>query len=267
MVRRSYFMVLAAIVALATMGMLKCPITAWITKRPTEELPAAKVSSPEMSARLPSSQSLTFPLTAQPPAFLLPVQAKSTKSLGVGKLLVASRNLGDPHFYQRVVLLIRYDAQGVLGLVVNQRTDLPLSKVLDGVKAAKKRYDPVYVGGPVEPASVFALLKSPAKVEGAEQVFSGVYLITAKPLFEQTISARPDPEAFHVYMGYAGWTEEQLRMEVQLGAWFVFPADAATVFNSDPDSLWRRMIEETETNFAWGGPVFSSGPVLNARLD
>jgi putative transcriptional regulator len=87
-------------------------------------------------------------------------------------------------------------------------------------------------------------------MEKAENVFGGVYLISDKALFEQTISARPDPGVFHVYLGYAGWTQDQLRTEARLGAWFVFPADAATVFNSDPDSLWLQMIQKTELQLA-----------------
>ena len=56
-------------------------------------------------------------------------------------------------------------------------------------------------------------------------------------------------------MGYAGWTKEQLPMEVQLGAWYVFPVDAATVFNSDPDSLWFEMIRKTELKFTKNVPT------------
>ena len=97
------------------------------------------------------------------------------------------------------------------------RTDVPLSQVLD-LEAAKDRSDPVYLGGPVGPSAVFALFKSSAKMEKAESIFGGVYLISDKALFEQTISARPDPGVFHVYLGYAGWTQDQLRTEAQLGA-------------------------------------------------
>ncbi len=183
------------------------------------------------------------------PALFLPIQFKNPKDLGVGKLLVASRGLGDPNFAGTVILLVHYDEKGVLGLILNRRTDVPLSQVLD-LKAAKDRSDPVYLGGPVEPSAVFALFQSSAKMEKAENIFGGVYLISDKGLFEQTISARPDPDVFHVYLGYAGWTQDQLRTEVQLGAWFVFPADAAAVFNSDPDSLWLQMIQKTELQLA-----------------
>lgn len=189
------------------------------------------------------------------PADFLPAQSKSAKNLGVGKLLVASRNLGDPHFAKTVILLARYDDQGVLGLVLNHRTSVPLSRVLESLKAAKDRSDPVYVGGPLEMPAVFALFQSPAKLEGAEHIFGGVYLIAAKPLFEQTIAARPDPGVFHVYLGYAGWTQDQLRKEVELGAWFIFPAEAATVFNADPDSLWQEMIRKTEMQVVQGEPA------------
>ena len=41
------------------------------------------------------------------PASFLPIQFKNPKDLGIGKLLVASRGLGDPHFAGTVILLGR----------------------------------------------------------------------------------------------------------------------------------------------------------------
>jgi putative AlgH/UPF0301 family transcriptional regulator len=189
-----------------------------------------------------------------PAAFSLPIQFKNPKYLGVGRLLVSARGLGDPNFAERVVLIVHYDEGGVVGLVLNQHTDVPLSRVFD-LKAAKDRSDTVYLGGPVEPSSVLALFQSPTKPGKAENVFEGVYLISDKTLFEQTISAKPDPDVFHVFLGYAGWTEDQLRNEVQLGAWYIFPADTATVFKSDPKSLWLEMIHKTELQMAETEPV------------
>lgn len=188
------------------------------------------------------------------PAGFVPVQSNDAKDLGAGKLLVASRGLADPNFAKTVVLLVHYDDQGVVGLILNRRTDVALSRVLEGVQEAKDRSDPAYLGGPVEVPSVLALLKSPAKVEGAEHIFRGVYLISAKTLLEQTLAARPDPKVFHVYLGYAGWTNDQLRKEVEMGAWFIFPADTGAVFNSDPGSLWPQMIRKTELKYAGNEP-------------
>src|SRR5215472_3193147 len=240
------------IIALAAAGMVKVDKAESDASRPNRWLRTPVPAAAELSSNgsQPANRPRRWLRAARTPgeslpAPILPIQFKDPKNLGAGKLVVASRGLGDPNFAQTVILLVHYDEKGVVGLVLNRRTDLPLSKVLD-LEAAKDRSDPVYLGGPVGPSGAFALFQTSAKIENAENIFAGVYLIADKALFEQTISARPDPGVFHVYLGYAGWTQDQLRTEVQLGAWFVFPPDAATVFNSDPDSLWLQMIEKTE---------------------
>lgn len=185
-----------------------------------------------------------------PSTSFLSVQSKNPNDLAAGKLLVASRALADPNFAETVILLVHCDAEGVVGLILNRRTNIPLSRVLEQFEAAKDRSDPAYLGGPVETPAVFALLRSTARLDGAEQVVGGVYLISTKVAFEKAISGRPDPDTFHVYLGYAGWSNDQLRREVELGSWFIFQGDARTVFDSDPHSLWRQMIQETELKLA-----------------
>src|SRR5215467_14345727 len=58
------------------------------------------------------------------PVAFVPVQSNDAKDLGAGKLLVASRDMGDPNFAKTVILLIHYDDEGVVGLVLNRRTDV-----------------------------------------------------------------------------------------------------------------------------------------------
>lgn len=203
------------------------------------------------------SQQFSVPKPKVPAAGFVGVQSRKADELGVGKLLVASRGLADPHFAKTVVLLVHYDAKGVVGLVLNRRTDIPLSH---GFKAAKDRTDRVYFGGPVGAPRVFALFQSPAKIEGAEAVFGGVYLISDKTVFDQTISTQPDAGAFRVYLGCAGWEVEQLRREVELGSWFIFPADAKTVFSASPDLMWEQMIRQTELSLA-GNEAAGANPL------
>ena len=201
-----------------------------------------------------------------PPAVFVPIRSRDAEDLSVGKLLVASPSLADPSFAKTVILLVRIDDQGIVGLILNRRTNLALSRVLEGIPGAKDRSDPVYLGGPVEVPAVMALLQSPDKVAGADHVFSGVYLISTKTLLEKTLAARPDPQVFHVYLGYAGWTTGQLRKEVELGAWFIFPADTGAVFNSDPGSLWPQMIQKTVQKIAGNVPA-SAPAVASMRME
>jgi putative AlgH/UPF0301 family transcriptional regulator len=174
-----------------------------------------------------------------------------SQDLAPGKFLVASRDLGDPNFAETVILLVSYDEkQGAMGLVVNHRTDVALSRVFQDLKAAKGREDAAYVGGPVELTSVLGLLKSSSPPDEAKHVFGDVYLVATKTLLEKTLAAGVGPNAFHIYVGYAGWGPGQLEHEVDLGGWHILPADTPNVFHADPDSVWPRMIQRTETQIA-----------------
>ena len=177
-------------------------------------------------------------------------QTTRTTELAAGKLLVASRDLGDPNFAETVVLLVHYDEEGVIGLVLNRRTKVPINRALEEVKGAQDRTDPIYVGGPVGRSGILALLRSRTKVEGAEHVFGDVYLLAKAGLLEKTMAAGTQPEAFHVYAGYAGWTPRQLEGEVELGAWYIFSGDPSVVFSTRPEMVWSRLIERTEQHVA-----------------
>ena len=192
-----------------------------------------------------------------PSGSFLPVQSQNPNDLAAGKLLVASRTLHDPNFAQTVILLVRSNADGVVGLVLNQRTDIPLSRVLEHFEAGRDRSDFAYLGGPVETSAVFALSRSKAKLDGAEPVLGDTYLISTKSVFEKAIANRPDSGSLHVYLGYAGWSNDQLRAEVKTGSWFIFQGDAETVFDSDPHALWREMIQKTELKLVKNDPLMT----------
>ena len=134
--------------------------------------------------------------------------------------------------------------------MINRHTDVAVSRLFEGLQAAKDRADSIYLGGPVEISTVFALLESPDKLKDLSPVFGETYLLSTKALLEKTVATKPDPGVFHVYVGYAGWTNEQLNREVALGMWFIFKADTASVFDTHPDSLWDRLIKKSEQTLA-----------------
>lgn len=171
------------------------------------------------------------------------------EDLGAGKLLVASRDLEDPNFAKCVVLIVQYDEDGVVGLIVNRRSKVPISKVLDDIPEAKNRPDPIYAGGPVEKNGVLALLRAHQK-SGVKRVMTDTYLISDKGELEKALAGSTGDKALHIYLGYAGWAPGQLEHEVDLGAWYIFRGDPEMIFDSDPDSLWSRLIHETELRIA-----------------
>ncbi len=177
-------------------------------------------------------------------------QSTDIGDLGVGRLLVSARGLSDPNFAESVVLLIRYDQEGALGLIINRRTRASISRVLTNVETAKRGSDPVYLGGPVELDAVFALLRSQKKPDETTSLLDQVYLVSSKAPLEKALAASSGPDDLRVYVGYSGWDVGQLENEVRLGGWWIFGASAGVVFDPNPDTMWSRLIARTDQQIA-----------------
>jgi putative transcriptional regulator len=172
------------------------------------------------------------------------------EGLAPGIFLLAPPEAIDPHFAAAVVLLLSYDANGAVGLVVNWPTAIPIGRVLENVKPAKRIADPAYSGGPMEQDVVFALYRS-AKTSGkAAPLFGDVYLASTKPALEHVLSRKPTARTLRIYLGYTGWGPGQLDHEMDLGVWRILPADAQSIFDADPSSVWPRLIQRTEMRLA-----------------
>ena len=193
---------------------------------------------------------LTLAAAALCGTFVFPAQPAHVPDLGVGKLLIARRDAPDPVFGETVILLIRYDHTGTVGLVLNRRTKVPISRALQPLKGAIGRSDPVYIGGPVEGENVLALLKSNLMPEGSDHVTGKVYLASSAELLDKTLARRPAPDEFRAYLGYCGWGPGQLENEAGHGFWEVLNGSAEVVFDSDPETLWSRLIDRAEQRIA-----------------
>ncbi|HYA18575.1 MAG TPA: YqgE/AlgH family protein [Bryobacteraceae bacterium] len=180
-------------------------------------------------------------------AGLAAAQSQRPEDLARGKMLVAPRETRDPLFAQTVVLLVRYDASGAVGLVLNRPTDIPISRALRGIPGSAKHTDTVYVGGPVELDTVMAVARSAHKPEGAEEVFGGIYLVAAKSALEKALGEPANPGGLRVYLGYCGWGPRQLDNEMRLKGWYVFDRSESLAFDTAPATLWSRLVGRTET--------------------
>ncbi len=173
-------------------------------------------------------------------------QSKRPEDLAIGKVLVTTRSAGDPLFAKSVVLLVRYNQSGALGLMINRRSTLPISRVLKDLDPAASHSDPVFVGGPVELDTVFALARARRKPEGAAEVLGDIYLLTEKSALQKALGGNSDASGLRVYLGYCGWTRGQLENEVHLGVWYIFSDREDLAFDDQPATLWSRLIEEAE---------------------
>jgi len=160
-------------------------------------------------------------------ALLLAVAlSANSQVLATGKLLVATAKSHDPDFARSVVLLIHYDSESAVGLMLNKSTTVPLSEVLP---EAKGKPVTVYAGGPVS-IGVRALVRTNS---------APFFAVVADKAGLLKLLSGSAP--FRVYAGYTGWTARQLQSEVSRGLWKVLPANTSAVFDPHREKLWRRL--------------------------
>jgi putative transcriptional regulator len=167
-----------------------------------------------------------------------------------GIFLVAPRRAVDPNFAGTVILLVRLDESGALGLVINRPMDIPLSRVLQDKKEASRLNGNAFSGGPVQADAALALYRSVKKFDAASAVLNEVYLVSTRSALDRIINSKPTGKNFRLYLGYTGWGPGQLQHEMDLDVWRILPGDAESVFDPEPSSVWPRLIDRLEMRFA-----------------
>ena len=184
------------------------------------------------------------PAPAGGPPAPLPIRsiAQAEHSL-VGQMLVATEALQSPAFARTVVYVVRHDADGAFGLVINRPgLELPLASLL-----RQLQLDPhgvtgrirLHQGGPVEPRRGFVLHTGEYATSGTERVADDVALST-RPDVLADIAHGKGPRRYRFLQGYAGWRGGQLEDEIDAGAWITVSADPDILFDEDYATKWPR---------------------------
>jgi putative transcriptional regulator len=160
-----------------------------------------------------------------------------------GMLLYAMPGLPDPNFAETVVLLLEHGSDGSLGVVLNQPTTRSVDETLD-LKTGTSGIDlHVFQGGPVQPEAVLSLVRTARPGPKARTILADVHLTPDLADVKQVFGERDGRLRVRIFSGYAGWGRGQLAAEVRAGSWVVEPADAATVFSTEPSRMWQKVRE------------------------
>jgi putative transcriptional regulator len=159
----------------------------------------------------------------------------------VGQLLIASPTIRDPHFDHAVILVVRHNQSGAIGIVINMPTEeRPLANILemlgegDANVAGKVQ---LFAGGPVQPELGFVVHSSdyrgPATIDVNERV-----LVTSSSQILRDIGNNKGPKKSLIVFGYAGWAAQQLEDELRRRVWSTTPGDLNLIFDEDREKLW-----------------------------
>jgi putative transcriptional regulator len=165
-----------------------------------------------------------------------------------GQLLIAAPTMSDPRFYQAVILMVRHDRDGALGIVVNRPVEeRSLASLLaavggGGVDTAAEGQVLIFAGGPVQPEIGFVLHSTDYHRPETLGIDSHVAMTSSREILRD-IAKKQGPRQSLVAFGYAGWGAGQLENELERRVWFAAPNDAALVFEKDRNKVWDEAMK------------------------
>lgn len=160
-----------------------------------------------------------------------------------GQILVATDAMRDPRFAQSLIYIVRHDADGTLGLVVNR----PIAKgslddLLKGFGVQTKNAPGeiiIHFGGPVSTRQGFVLHSDEVLLENSIRVKDGLAMTSDVKLLEAIAQGKGPRQSLFMF-GYAGWAPGQLEAEIKADSWFSIPGDKTLIFGKDAEGKWKQ---------------------------
>lgn len=156
--------------------------------------------------------------------------------------LIAMPALQDPNFSRGVTFVCQHSGEGAMGLLVNRVSELKLGDVLTqmriGTTIREVASAPVYIGGPVQPERGFVLHEPCGDWDSSFSISDQLCVTTSRDILAAMAEGK-GPKRSLVALGYAGWSEGQLELEMRDNAWLAANASTELIFTTPIEKRWE----------------------------
>lgn len=176
-----------------------------------------------------------------------------------GRILISEPLLSDAYFKRSVILITEHSDQGAVGFVLNKPIEIPLNEILADFPDFEAE---VYVGGPVAKDTVHFLHTLGNLVPNSVHVIDNIYWGGDFDVLKELINegmVKKDQVRF--FLGYSGWSPNQLEDEIDENAWLVVDVDPKKLMSADKD-IWKKTLENLGKKYKiWSN--FPENPAMN----
>lgn len=170
------------------------------------------------------------------------------QSITNGMILLAEPFMLDGNFKRSAILIVEHNTEGTLGFIINNRVNMRVDEL---VKDFPDFDAPVFFGGPVGTDTVHYLHRRGDLIEGSDEVAKGIYwggnYEQLRALIDQKLIT---PRDIRFFVGYSGWSENQLQEELATGSWVTASMYPNYLFKSKPEKLWSQVMEHKGNAFS-----------------
>lgn len=172
-----------------------------------------------------------------------------------GQLLLDSGQLGGSFFQHTVLLICKHDAEGAFGLVLNRTLGKTAGELIVADLPIELKESPLFLGGPVQPGAL-SYLHTDIFIPEADVLPNLALGHSLDDLLDIGEGFSPTKKV-RLFAGYAGWSPGQLENEMKRKSWLTFPASLELVFETPPDKLWEKVLNEKG---GWKNKLLSQMP-------
>ena len=160
-------------------------------------------------------------------------------------ILVAKRQLHDKLYGSTILIARPIGAGRHVGFIVNKPTQMTLGKLFPSHGPSQKVTDPVFLGGPVSPEVIFALVQGKESPGGRSiRILDDLYLAIDSDVVDRVIENRPAQARFVASMVL--WRPGELNDEVRRGLWYLVDPKADLVVRKKTENLWEELVARSE---------------------
>lgn len=170
----------------------------------------------------------------------LPALAQHTAN---GVFLVAQPSLNEATFRRTVILITQLPQAGPIGVIINRPMEISLGEIFPKHENIAALPHKLYFGGPVARQGLMFLVRAAKPPPRSVPVLQDVYLMGDADWVEGALSDSGALSAVRVYAGHSGWAPGQLQNELEREGWYVLPADSATIFDKDIETIWPELVK------------------------
>jgi len=167
---------------------------------------------------------------------------KNEQKIVKGNILLAEPFMIDVNFKRAVVLICDHtEEDGTVGFVLNKNLGL---QIQDLIVEFPEFESEVFYGGPVQTDSIHYIHNVGDVLDNSTRVVDGVWWGGDFEKLKFLISSQLiKPENIRFFVGYSGWSPNQLDQEMKQGSWVISDMYANYLFKSNPDSLWQQVMK------------------------
>ncbi len=165
-----------------------------------------------------------------------------------GSVLLAEPFMMDPHFKRAVILLTEHSStEGSVGFILNKPIKVKINELVGDFPEIDA---PVYFGGPVAKETLHYIHDVGEILDGSVKISQGIYWGGDFEKLKFLINSKlVQPHNIKFFLGYSGWSADQLMDEMTYGSWVLAHMDVNYAFKTKHYQMWSQVMKHKGGNY------------------